>query len=250
MGEGAFGPIGLQMMTGGFTPAQVVAALIAGDATPAVRQVGVIDLAASPAAFTGRDCVADAGHQVGKDCVAQANMMTDPGVPEAMVAAFEATAGDLADRLLVALDAAQASGGDFRGVQSAGLVVRSGARGTPAWKTAVVNVRVDDHPDPLRELRRLAELSRVYRTSNVALERLAAGDHAGAVEAARELSACLPEDPNVRLRLGLTLAAGGDPAGAEILVGMVEQSDRWLAYARALCLRYEIDAELILNSLR
>jgi uncharacterized Ntn-hydrolase superfamily protein len=250
IGERAFGPVGLQMMMGGSTPAQVVAALVAGDATPGVRQIGVIDLAFPPAAFTGGDCVPDAEHQVGVDCVAQANMMANPGVPQAMVAAFETTAGDLADRLLTALDAAQALGGDFRGVQSAGLVVRTGARGTPAWKTAVVNVRVDDHPDPLVELRRLAGLSRVYRTCNVPLERLAAGDHAGAVEAARELNSRLPDDPNVRVRPGLSLAAGGDPDGAEILAATVKQSDKWLAYARALCLRYQIEAEAILNSLR
>ena len=250
IGERAFGPVGLQMMTGGSTPAQVVAALAAGDTTPGVRQIGVIDLASTPAAFTGGDCVPDAEHHVGVDCVAQANMMANPGVPRAMVAAFETTAGDLAERLVAALDAAQAFGGDFRGMQSAGLVVRTGARGTPTWQTAVVNVRVDDHPDPLLELRRLAGLSRVYRTCNVALERLAAGDHAGAVEAATGLSSRLPDDPNVRVRLGLTLAASDDPAGAEILAAMVKQSDKWLAYARALCLRYQIDAEVILNSLR
>jgi uncharacterized Ntn-hydrolase superfamily protein len=249
IGERAFGPVGLQMITAGSTPAQVVAAVVAGDATPGVRQIGVIDLASTPAAFTGADCVPNAGHQVGLDCVAQANMMAHPGVPQAMVAAFETTAGDLADRLMASLDAAQALGGDFRGTQSAGLVVRGGPAGTPAWKTAVVNVRVDDHPDPLGELRRLAELSRIYRRCNVPLERLAGGDHAGAVEAARELSSRLPDDPNVRVRLGLALATGGDPDGAKILAAMAKQSDRWLAYTRALCLRYQIDADLILNSL-
>jgi len=117
IGEAAFGHLGLQMMTAGSTPAQVVAALVAGDATPGVRQIGVIDLASTPATFTGSDCVPNAEHQAGVDCVAQANMMTNPGVPHAMVAAFETTAGDLTDQLLAALDAAQALGGDFRGMQ-------------------------------------------------------------------------------------------------------------------------------------
>lgn len=250
IGEPAFGHLGLQMMTAGSAPAQVVAGLVAGDATPSVRQIGVIDLASTPAAFTGSDCVPDAGHQAGVDCVAQANMMANPGVPQAMVAAFETAAGDLTDRLLAALDAAQAQGGDFRGMQSAGLIVRTGERGAPAWKTALANVRVDDHPEPLAELRRLAGLSRVYRNYNVALERLSAGDHSGAVEAARELCSRVVGDLNARTRLGLTLAAGGDPEGVEILVTMAEQSDKWLAYVRSLCVRYDIDSKPILDALR
>lgn len=250
IGERAFGHIGLQMMTVGAAPIQVIAALVAGDATPSVRQIGVIDLASTPAAFTGADCVPNAEHLTGVDCVAQANMMTNPDVPPAMVAAFETTAGELSDRLLAALDSAQAMGGDFRGMQSAGLVVRTGSRGTPAWQTAVVNVRVDDHPEPLAELRRLASLSRVYRHSNIPLERLAAGDHAGAVEAARDLCSRLSSDLNLRVRLGLTLMAAGDPEGAHILAAMAAQSDKWLAYVRGLCLHYRIDPEPILTALR
>ncbi|MBA2310953.1 MAG: DUF1028 domain-containing protein [Pseudonocardiales bacterium] len=250
IGERAFGHLGLQMMTAGSAPTQVVASLVAGDVTPGVRQIGVIDLSTTPAAFTGSDCVPNAEHQPGADCVAQANMMTSPGVPEAMVAAFEAGAGDLTDRLLAALDAAQALGGDFRGMQSAGLVVRTGERGAPAWTTALVNVRVDDHREPLAELRRLAGLSRAYRNSNLSLERLASGDHSGAVEAARDLCSHVAGDLNARMRLGLTLAAGGDPEGAEILGAMAEQSGRWLAYARSLCLRYGIDPQPILDRLR
>lgn len=241
IGEPAFGPIGLQMMAAGSTPAQVAAALVAGDRTPGVRQIGLIDLTSTPAAFTGDDCVPEAGHQAGGDCVAQANMMANPGVPETMVTAFEMTTGELADRLLAALDAAQALGGDFRGVQSAGLVVRRGKRGAPAWRTAVVDVRVDDHPHPLDELRRLAGLSRLYRNYNVVLARLTAGDYAGAIEAARELDSRMPDDPNAHLRLGLALAVAGDSEGAEILDAMAAQSDKWLAYARALCLRYDVE---------
>jgi hypothetical protein len=181
--------------------------------------------------------------------VSQANMMTNPGVPEAMVAAFEATSGPLTDRLLATLDAAQAMGGDFRGMQSAGLIVRTGPRGAPTWQTTVVHVRVDDHPDPLAELRRLAELSRAYRHLHDPLERLAAGDHAGAVVTARELALRLDHDPNVRLRLGLTLAATGDPEGAQILAAMTGHSDKWLAYLRGLCVRYDINPEPVLAAL-
>jgi hypothetical protein len=135
-------------------------------------------------------------------------------------------------------------------MQSAGLVVRTGERSTPAWKTAVVNVRVDDHPEPLAELRQLAGLTRVYSNCNVPLERLAGGDRAGAVESARELCSRLPEDSNVRMRLGFTLAARGDPEGTEILAAMAKQSDKWLACVRGLCLRYHIDPKPIFERVR
>jgi uncharacterized Ntn-hydrolase superfamily protein len=249
IGERAAGHLALEMTGTGSTPAQVIAALVAGDATPTVRQLGVIDLASPAAAFTGSDCVPNADHHIGVDCVAQANMMTNAGVPQAMVATFEGTSGDLTDRLLAALDAAQALGGDFRGMQSAGLIVRTGARGTPIWRTAVVEARVDDDPEPLAELRRLTAMSRLYRKANVSLERLAAGDHAGAVETARAVCSGLPDDPNVRLRLGMTLATAGDPEGGAILRAMVERSDQWLSYARSLCLRYDIDTTPILDVL-
>ncbi len=246
IGDRAFGHLGLQMITAGWTPTQVVDALVAGDASPSVRQIGVIDVDSTPAAFTGSDCVPDAEQAISVDCVAQANMMAGPGVPQAMVAAFDTAPGALDERLLAALDAAQAVGGDFRGMQSAGLTVRTGARGTPAWKTAVVNVRVDDDPEPLGELRRLAGLTRAYRFANLSMERLAADDHAGAVDAARQLCAHVVNDPNARMRLGLVLVAAGDPEGAEILSEMARQNDKWLAYVRSLCIFYEIDHESIL----
>jgi uncharacterized Ntn-hydrolase superfamily protein len=249
IGEPAFGHLGVEMMRIGSTPAEVIAALIAADATPSIRQIGVIDRASTPAAFSGADCVPDAGHQAGVDCMAQANMMTNPGVPHAMVAAFETTPGQLSDRLLAALDAAQAMGGDFRGMQSAGLVVRTGPQGAPRWQTTVMDVGVDDHPEPLAELRRLAELSADYRHLHDPLERLAAGDDAGAIAAARDLSSRLGDDPNVRLRLGLTLAVTGDPEGAHILAAMTGPSDKWLAYLRGLCARYHINPEPILAAL-
>ena len=179
MSERAFAHQGLDMIRAGSTPSDAIAALMAGDTMPAIRQLGAIDVSSPPAAFTGTSCVPHAGTSARVDCVAQANMMEHSGVPQAMVAAFEAS-GDLAARLLAALDAAQALGGDFRGMQSAGLVVRAGEQDTPVWSAAVVDVRVDDHPEPLRELRRLVELTRVYQEFNMTLARLAAGDHDGA----------------------------------------------------------------------
>jgi uncharacterized Ntn-hydrolase superfamily protein len=241
MGERAFGHLGLEMLRAGSTPVQTVAALTAGDRNPQIRQLGVIDLTSTPAAFTGSDCVPFAEDHAGVDCVAQANMMERSGVPQAMVSAFEASTAELWSRLLVALDVAQAMGGDFRGMQSAGLVVRAGERGAPAWTTAIVNVRVDDHPEPLRDLERLAVLTNAYRHINVPLERLACGDYQGALESARIMSDAAPADPNLQMRLGLTLLAAGQPEGREILAGLAARNDKWVILMRRTLQRYGID---------
>ena len=241
MGERAFGHLGLEMLRVGSTSVQTVAALMAGDGNPEIRQLGVIDPTSTPAAFTGSDCVPHAEDHAGVDCVAQANMMERSDVPLAMVSAFEASTGELWSRLLVALDVAQAMGGDFRGMQSAGLVVRAGERGAPAWTTAIVNVRVDDHPEPLRELERLAVLTNAYRHINVPLERLACGDYQGALEYARIMSDAAPADPNLQMRLGLTLLAAGQPEGREILAGLAARNDKWVILMRRTLQRYGID---------
>jgi uncharacterized Ntn-hydrolase superfamily protein len=241
MTERAFGHLGLEMLRAGSTPVQAVAALVAGDGTPDIRQLGVIDLGSPPAAFTGSDCVPHAEDQAGVDCIAQANMMEHAGVPQAMVSAFETSTGELWRRLLVVLDAAQTMGGDFRGMQSAGLVVRAGGRGVPAWTTAIVNVRVDDHPEPLRELGRLAELTSVYRHINEPLELIASGDYEGALESARMMSDAAPGDPNLQMRLGLSLLAAGEPEGRTILLRLAARNDKWVILMRRTFQRYGID---------
>jgi uncharacterized Ntn-hydrolase superfamily protein len=245
MTERAFGHLGLEMLKAGSTPVQAVAALVAGDGTPDIRQLGVIDLGSPPAAFTGADCVPHAEDHAGAECVAQANMMEHSGVPQAMVAAFETSTGELWRRLLLALDASQAMGGDFRGMQSAGLVVRAGERGAPAWTTAIVNVRVDDHSEPLRELGRLAELTSVYRHINVPFERIACGDYQGALESARIMSDAAPDDPNLQMRLGLALLATGQSEGRKILAGLAAKNDKWVILMRRTLQRYGIDPSVL-----
>ena len=241
---------GLELLAAGSTPNDIVTALVADDRTSSVYQIGVIDLHSTPAAFTGTDCVPHAEDIAGADCVAQANMMRNPGVPDAMVAAFEETSGDLTDRLLAALDAAQGRGGDFRGMQAAGLVVRNGERGRPSWASSVIDVRVDDHSEPLVELRRLVDRSRIFRECNTPLKRLAEGDLGRAIESARDLCSRLDGDGNARMRLGLVLAAAGDPEGDAILAALAADSSQWLAYVRGLCLRYGIDPDPILSRVR
>lgn len=159
MAEPSYGPLGLQLMAGGKSAVEALAALVAADDGAAVRQVAMVDAEGRAATHTGDNCIADAGHVTGDGWSVQANMMRRETVWGAMAKAYEAAAGDLADRLLAALDAAEAEGGDIRGKQSATLLVvpASGAR----WDTTI-DVRVDDHPEPLTELRRLVAMRRAY----------------------------------------------------------------------------------------
>jgi uncharacterized Ntn-hydrolase superfamily protein len=158
----SYGPLGLALMRAGRTAPEALAALLAGDPGREVRQVGMVDAKGNVATHTGRMDIPAAGGQAGKGYVVQANLMEKPTVWGAMARAFESARGDLAERLLAALDAAQAEGGDIRGVQSAAiLVVRGASTGRP-WADKIFDLRVEDDSEPLKELRRLVGVQRAY----------------------------------------------------------------------------------------
>jgi len=164
----AYGYKGLELMRGGMSAPDALKKLLAADAQREVRQVAFIDAQGRVDAFTGKLDIADAGHKVGVQYCVQANMMANAKVWPAMAAAFEATKGDLADRLLAALEAAQAAGGDIRGKQSAAiLIVKATSSGRP-WAGAdrLFDLRVEDHPAPIPELTRLIRLQRAYAHAN------------------------------------------------------------------------------------
>ncbi len=144
--EPAHGPHGLDRLAAGATAADALDALLGADALAAVRQVGIVDASGRVAVHTGAECIPCAGDAGGEHVSAQANMMARETVPAAMVAAFEAAGGDLAERLMAALDAAEGEGGDVRGRQSAALVVVP-REGEP-WQTRF-DLRVEDHADPV-----------------------------------------------------------------------------------------------------
>ena len=147
------------MRTGRSAP-EALTALVAGDSGRDVRQVGMVDAKGGVATHTGKLCIPAAGGQSGKDYVVQANLMDKATVWPAMAKAFEAASGDLAERMLAALDAAQAEGGDIRGKQSAALIVVKGTSTGRPWADRTFDLRVDDHPEPLEELARLEGVSR------------------------------------------------------------------------------------------
>src|SRR4051812_13270962 len=157
--EPAHGPNALDRLAAGDDAAAALAGVLAPDPLAAVRQVGVVDAAGRVAVHTGAECIPCAGDVTGPDWAWQANMVERETVAAAMSAAFAAAEGPLAARLMVALEAAEAEGGDVRGRQSAAMVVVP-AEGE-AWR-ARVDLRVEDHPEPLAELRRLLGLQRAY----------------------------------------------------------------------------------------
>ena len=162
----SYGKLGLDLMRAGKSAPDTLKALLAGDEGREVRQVAMIDSEGRVEAWTGKNDIQAAGHIVGKNYSVQANLMLNDKVWPAMSAAFENAKGDLAERMLAALDAAQAAGGDIRGKQSAALIVVTGKPTGQAWKDRVFDLRVDDSSDPLGELRRLVKLQRAYNHMN------------------------------------------------------------------------------------
>ncbi len=162
----AYGPLGLQLMRGGKTAPEALQALVSVDPGREVRQVAMIDARGNVAAHTGTRCIKDAGHIVGRGFSVQANLMLNDRVWGAMAEAFETSGGRLAERLLAALDAAQKVGGDIRGKQSAAILIVKGSPSGRPWADRVVDLRVEDSPEPLTELRRLVRLHEAYEHMN------------------------------------------------------------------------------------
>jgi uncharacterized Ntn-hydrolase superfamily protein len=157
-----FGPDGLDRMRSGQSPSEALQAMLEPDSLAAHRQVGLVDLEGRAAAHTGSDCIAWAGHIVGDGFTVQGNILTGPDVLEAMAAAYRSATGELADRLLAALIAGDAAGGDRRGRQSAALSVAKPNGGYGGDTDRYLDLRVDDHPTPATELSRLLDLHRLY----------------------------------------------------------------------------------------
>jgi uncharacterized Ntn-hydrolase superfamily protein len=162
----SYGKLGLELMRLGRSGPDALKALLAGDEGREVRQVAMIDAQGRVDAWTGKNDIQAAGHIVGKNYSVQANLMSNDRVWPAMSRAFETTKGDLAERMLAALDAAQAAGGDIRGRQSAAIIIVSGKSTGKPWADRVFDLRVDDSPQPLTELRRLVTLQRAYNHMN------------------------------------------------------------------------------------
>ena len=182
----SYGKLGLELMRLGKSAPDALKALLAGDEARDVRQVAMIDAQGRVLAHTGSKDIQAAGHITGRDYSVQANLMLNERVWPAMSRAFETAKGDLAERMLAALDAAQATGGDIRGRQSAALIVVTGKPTGRPWTDRIFDLRVDDSPEPLKELRRLVTLQRAYNHMNAGDLAVEKKDNEGAL---REYSA-------------------------------------------------------------
>jgi len=236
MVEPAYGPRGLSLMREGRSASAALDALVGADEGRDHRQVAMVDARGEVAAHTGARCMREAGHRTAEGVSAQANMMLRATVWQAMIDAFEASPGpDLAHRLLDALDAAEAEGGDIRGRQAAGiLVVRATPSGRP-WEDVALHFRVDDHPEPLAELRRLVELKGAYERLEAAERLEIAGDLAGALREQQAALAAYPDHAEIAFWTALGLAAAGrlDQARRTIQVAYREHAG-WAELLRRL----------------
>lgn len=231
----SYGPLGLALMRAGRTAPEALAALLAGDSGRDVRQVGMVDAAGRVATHTGRLDIPEAGGQAGDGYVVQANLMERKTVWPAMARAFEAARGDLAERLLAALDAAEAEGGDIRGRQSAALLVVKGRSSGRPWADRVFELRVEDHEEPLSELRRLVGVQRAYNHMGAGDDCVAVKDWACAEREYAAARALQPGNAEMAFWNAVALATNGRLAAARPLFQKAFAADpRWRELVRRL----------------
>jgi uncharacterized Ntn-hydrolase superfamily protein len=231
----SYGPLALDLMEEGMSAREALERLVEEDEHSAVRQVAMVDAEGNAAAHTGDSCIAFASHHTGNGYSVQANMMLTDRVVPAMAQAFETAKGDLADRMLAALDAAQGAGGDIRGRQSAAILIVRGAASDEPWSDVVMNLRVEDDPQPLEELRRLVTMQRAYDFENLGDEAMAENDLKGAMEAYGEAAKLAPDNLELAFWQGVSLLnTGHDSDGIRILKAVVERDANWKELLRRL----------------
>ncbi len=225
-----YGQRGLELLKRGMPAPDVLKQLVGADAQQDVRQVAIIDAQGRVAAHTGAKAIAAAGHHVGDQYSVQANLMANAKVWPAMADAYEHATGDLADRLLAALDAAQSVGGDIRGRQSAAiLIVKPISTGKP-WSGAdrVFDLRVDDHAEPLVELRRLVRLQRAYNRANRGDELMSEQKVDDALKEYAAAASIAPEIVELPFWQAVTLASiGREAEAAPIFAAVFRKEPAW-----------------------
>lgn len=217
-----FGPQGLALLKAGLTANQALSALLAADEGRDVRQVAIVDAAGNVAIHTGAKCIEAASHSTGAGYSAQANMMYRDGVPDAMAAAYEQHADEpLAERLVAALEAAEATGGDIRGSQSAAiLVVRARPTGQ-VWRDRVVDLRVEDHADPVQELKRLLRVHRAYNLMNAGDVAMENGNIDKAIELYGNAEKLFPDNLEMQFWHAVNLANADQMKAAQAMFKQV-----------------------------
>ena len=235
MVEVSYGPLGLESMRAGKSATETLEKLLTADTGRDLRQVAMVDHAGCVATHTGKRCIAEAGHIIGEGFSVQANMMLHSTVWPAMAEAYRASTGPLEDRLLQALDAAQSAGGDIRGQQSAAILVVEGKSTGKAWEGIRVDLRVEDHPAPLNELRRLVNIQKAYRLMNSGDDLLGKKQVAEALDAYHRAAAMLPGQIELPFWQAVTLVDLGRLNEALPIFSEIFQTDpNWTELLRRL----------------
>lgn len=201
----SFGPLGLDLMRRGKSATEALDALIYSDSGRDVRQVAMVDVQGNVAVHTGKKCIKDAGHKVGKHYSVQANLMLKNTVWDAMSEAYESTQGDLLARLMAALKAAEAEGGDIRGKQSAAILIVPAKKSGKEWQDKIVDLRIEDHPTPIKELERLVKVHRAYSFMTLGDDYLAEKRTKEALEAYSKAYNLYPENIEILFWKAVTM---------------------------------------------
>ena len=209
-----YGAIGIDLIERGYSPQEALDMMVASDEGRDRRQVAILDMQGRTAAWSGTGASDWKGHRCGRDYCAQGNILVGPEVVDAMAASIESSSGPLAERLMDALDAAQAAGGDARGKQSGAILVVAPRAGSGGFSDRVVDIRVDDHPRPLEELRRVLNLFRSGQMVRIGNASLAAGDLEEALATATAARDRSPENDNAWVALAAVQARMGQDAEA------------------------------------
>ena len=209
-----YGAIGIDLIERGYSPQEALDMMVASDEGRDRRQVAILDMQGRTAAWSGTGASDWKGHRCGRDYCAQGNILAGPEVVDAMAASIESSTGPLAERLMDALDAAELAGGDARGKQSGAILVVAPRAGSGGFSDRVVDIRVDDHPRPLEELRRVLNLFRSGQMVRNANASLAEGDLEGALATATAARDRSPENDNAWVALAAAQARMERPGDA------------------------------------
>jgi uncharacterized Ntn-hydrolase superfamily protein len=224
----SFGPLGLKLLKEGKTANEALQILLSTDNAKDYRQVAIIDANGNVAAFTGKNCIPEAGHIVGKNFSVQANMMKSNEVWSMMEKAFQNTKGSLAEKMIAALEGAESVGGDIRGKQSAALLVVKGKASDKTWEDKIVDIRIDDNPEPLKELKRIYNVHLAYEHMNAGDLAVENNDMKLAMEEYSKAENMFPDNDEMKFWHGVTLANNNRLNDAiPILKSIIKKNQAW-----------------------
>jgi len=224
----SFGPRGLSLLENGLTPKMAVETLLAIDEGRDVRQLAILDVHGNVEAYTGKSCIDAAGHEVGDNFSVQANLMEKSTVWPAMAAAYKNSSGSLAERMLSAMEAAQNEGGDIRGKQSVAILVVKGKSTGNSWEDKIVDLRIEDHENPLKEMRRILNIHKAYDFMNKGDLAVEVGNNELAKEHYQNAQKLNPDNLEMKYWYAITLANNGELEEAKrILKEIFKQNNQW-----------------------